>query len=316
MKKIFLFAAAAMVSLSSCVQTSEVYTGKMQEMGFKSAVTRGIIQSNDDMTYPIAVTAVWDDTKNGGFAKYFENGKFVYDAGTELWKGEPARYWPTSGDMQFIGFCPYLVSSDLTNSYKTNGEIEKVVWGTIDNNLMDQHDVLFSDLLSVEAPQTSAQPLLFHHAYAQLNVTFKKTDSAAAVIVKNVAVKDVNLSGILTITPAVGAKSTATWQAGLPISRYFLPETATGVENGTLDALLEAATPFAPQPVLVIPSAQTRIVIVYTIDGHEHTYIHTLSGNWEMGYKYTYNYTINVNEIIFDCNVDEWIPVEGGNITI
>ena len=316
MKKIFLFAAAAMVSLSSCVQTEEVYTGKMQEMGFKSAVTRGIIQSNDDMTYPIAVTAVWDDTKSGDFAHYFENGKFVYDAGTELWKGEPARYWPTSGDMQFIGFCPYPVSSEIVNSYKTNGEIEKVTWGTIDNNLMEQHDVLYSDLLSVEAPQTSAQPLLFHHAYAQLNVTFKKTDSAAAVIVKNVAVKNVNLSGLLTVTPTVGAKSTAAWQAGLPISRYFLPETATGVENGTLDAVLEAATPFAPQPVLVVPSAQSRIVIVYTIDGHEHTYTHTLSGNWEMGYKYTYNYTINVNEIIFDCTVEDWIPVDGGNITI
>ena len=288
----------------------------MEEMGFKSAVTRAIIQSNDDMTYPIAVTAVWDDIKDGTFTSYFENAKFVYDAGTELWKGEPARYWPTSGNMQFIGLCPYPTKTNITNSYKTNGEIEKVVWGTIDNNLMDQHDVVFSDLLSVEAPQTSAQPLLFHHAYAQLNVTFKKTDSAAAVIVKNVAVKNVNLTGILTVTPAVGAKSTAEWQAGLPISRYFLPETATGVENGTLDAVLEAATPFAPQPVLVIPGVQTAIVIEYTIDGHAHTYTHTLSGNWEMGYKYTYNYTINVNEIIFDCTVEDWIPVEGGNITI
>ena len=316
MKKIFLFAAAAMVSLSSCVQTEEVYTGKLQEMGFKSAVTRAIIQSNDDMTYPIAVTAVWDDIKDGIFTSYFENAKFVYDAGTELWKGEPARYWPTSGNMQFIGLCPYPTKSNITNSYKTNGEIEKVVWGTIDNNLMDQHDVVFSDLLSVEAPQTSAQPLLFHHAYAQLNVTFKKTDSAATVVVKNVAVQGVNLSGILTVTPAANGACTAEWQAGLPISRYFLPEVATGVENGTLDATLEAATPFAPQPVLVIPSAQTRIVIEYTIDGHAHTYTHTLSGNWEMGYKYTYNYTINVNEIIFDCTVEDWIPVEGGNITI
>ena len=321
MKKIFLFAAAAMVSLSSCVQTEEVYTGKMEEMGFKSAVTRAIIQSNDDMTYPIAVTAVWDDDKAGTFSSYFENAKFVYDAGTELWKGEPARYWPTSGDMQFISFCPYPTKSDLATSYKTNGEIEKVVWGgtnAIDNNIKDQHDVLFSDLLSVEAPQTSAQPLLFHHAYAQLNVTFKKTDSAAAVIVKTVSVEGVNLTGILTVTPAVGAKSTAEWQSGLTVSRYFLPESATGVEDGTLDAALEAVTPFAPQPVLVIPSAQTRIVIEYTIDGHAHTYTHDLSsnGDWEMGHKYTYNYTINVNEIIFDCTVEDWIPVDGGSITI
>ena len=285
-------------------------------MGFKSAVTRGIIQSNDDMVYPIAVTSVWDDTKDGNFASYFENAKFVYDEGTELWKGEPARYWPTSGNMQFLALCPYPVSSRITSSYKTNGEIEKATWGTIDNNLMDQHDILFSDLLSVTAPQTSAQSLLFHHAYAQLNVTFKKTDSAAEVIVKNVSVEDVHLSGILTVTPVAGAASTAEWQKGLPISRYFLPETATGVEDGTLDAVLAADKAFAPTPVLVMPAAQTAIVIEYTIDGHAHTYTHTLSGNWEMGYKYTYNYTINVNEIIFDCTVDEWKPIEGGNITI
>ena len=315
MKKIFLFAAAAMVSLSSCVQTEEVYTGKMQEMGFKSAVTRGIIQTQTDMTYDVAVTAVWDDTKNGEFASYFEKAKFVYDAGTELWKGEPARYWPTSGDMQFIGLCPYPISN-VTHTYKANGELEKVVWGTIENNLMSQHDVLFSDLLCVEAPQTAAQPLFFHHAYAQLKVTFKKTDSAAEVIVKSVKANNVYINGILTITPTAGSASTAEWQTGLPVPRFFLPEAPTGVENGTLDAVLNANTAFAPTPILVIPSAQTEIIIVYTIDGHEHTYTHTLSGDWKMGYKYTYNYTINVNEIIFDCNVDEWIPVEGGNITI
>ena len=315
MKKIFLFAAAAMVSLSSCVQTEEVYTGKMQEMGFKSAVTRGIIQTQTDMTYDVAVTAVWDDTKNGEFASYFEKAKFVYDAGTELWKGEPARYWPTSGDMQFIGLCPYPISN-VTHTYKANGELEKVVWGTIENNLMSQHDVLFSDLLCVEAPQTSAQPLLFHHAYAQLNVTFKKTDSAAEVIVKSVKANNVYINGILTITPTAGSASTAEWQTGLPVPRFFLPEAPTGVENGTLDAVLNANTAFAPTPILVIPSAQTEIIIVYTIDGHEHTYTHTLSGDWKMGYKYTYNYTINVNEIIFDCTVEDWTEVDGGNITI
>ena len=317
MKKMFLFAVAAMVSLSSCVQTTEYYTGKSGEMGFKSAVTRGIIQTNDEMTYPVAVTAVWDDTKNGEFANYFEKAKFVYDAGTGLWKGEPARYWPTSGNMQFLGLCPYPISN-VTHTYKINGELEKVVWGTIENNLMDQHDVLFSDLLSVEAPQTSAQPLLFHHAYAQLNVTFKKTDSAAEVIVKSVKANNVHINGILTVTPAAGSASTAEWQVGLPVPRFFLPEAPTGVENGTLDAVLNANTAFSPTPILVVPGAQTEIIIEYIIDGHEHTYTHNLSsnGNWEMGYKYTYNYTINVNEIIFDCRVDEWTPVDGGSITI
>ena len=318
MKKMFLFAAAAMVSLSSCVQTNEVYTGKLEEMGFKAGVTRAIIESNTDMTYPISVTAIWDNPSDASsnYVSYFENAKFVYDETSSLWKGAPAKYWPTSGDMDFLALCPYPINATVTPAYKVDGTIETLTFGTIDNNLMDQHDVLFSDLLSVEAPQTAAQSLQFHHAYAQLNTTFKKTDSAAAVVVKSVSVTGVNLTGVLTVTPVAGGESTATWQKGLGVNRYFLPESTSGVENGVLDHVLVADAAYSPTPVLVIPGNQTSIVIVYTIDNVEHTYTHTLSGTWDMGYKYTYNFTINVNEIMFDCEVKPWEPVDGGSITI
>lgn len=312
-------AAAVMVSLSSCVKTNEVYTGQMQEMGFKSAVTRGVIQTTADMVYPIAVTSVWDNPSDasGNYVVYFEGAKFVYDADTQLWKGDPAKYWPTSGDMQFLALCPYPVNATITNNYNVDGTVKNVVFGTIDNNLKEQHDVLFSDILAVEAPQTAAQPLLFHHAYAQLNVTFKKTDSAAAVVVKSVTANEVNLNGVLTVTPAVGGgTSTAAWQTGLGVNRYFLPADATSVENGTLDAVLSATDAYSPSPVLVIPGAQTQFTIVYTIDGVEHVYKHVLTGEWLMGYKYTYNYTINVNEIMFSCTVEDWIPADGGSVTI
>ena len=314
MKKIFLFAVAAMVSLSSCVQTNEVYTGKLQEMGFKSGVTRAIVQSNDDMTYPISVSSVWNDPAAGAWTPYFENHEFVLSDG--LWKGNPAKYWPTSGDMEFLAVCPYPQSADVEVLYDTDGTIKNLTFGVINNNIKDQHDVLFSDLLSVTAPQTSAQPLLFHHACAQLNVTLKKTDSAAAVVVKSVTAKSVNLTGKLNVTPVVGGTSTAAWESGYAVNRFFLGAEATGVENGTLDATLAADTTFAPTPLLVIPGAQTQFVIIYTIDGVQHTYTHTLTGEWVMGYKYTYNYTINVNEIIFDCTVEDWIPTDGGSITI
>ena len=314
MKKMFFFAVATMALLSSCVQSEVVYTGGQVEMGFKSAVTRGIILSNDDMTYPISVSAVWENPAVSKYVEYFNNHEFVLNDG--LWKGNPAKYWPTSGNMQFLAYCPYPVKAKVTNSYNVDGTFASSTFGTVDNNIMDQHDVLFSDLLAVTAPQTSAQSLLFHHAYAQLNVAFKKTDSAAEVVIKSVSAEDVNLTGILTVTPVVGGTSTAVWQAGLPVSRFFLDADAIGVEDGALDAVIVADTAFSPKPLLVVPSAQTEFVIVYTIDGVEHTYTHTLTGNWDMGHKYTYTYTINVNEIIFDCTVEEWTPVDGGSMTI
>ena len=60
MKKIFLFAAAAMVSLSSCVKTDEAYTGDVQEIGFKSGVTRAAIENGAIAEGSISVYGAWD----------------------------------------------------------------------------------------------------------------------------------------------------------------------------------------------------------------------------------------------------------------
>ncbi len=347
----FLFAVAAMVSLSSCIQTEEVYTGGVSELGFKSAVTRGIIQTNDQMIYPIAVSAIVDGTNDGvdNYSHYFVNNrdedkdirpnvaKYVYDDAKSYWKGEPARYWPTSGNMEFLAFCPYpKFASIITNLNATTGKFESMVVAGIDNNIADQSDVLFSDVLTAQAPDDAraTQPLFFHHATAQLYLTFKKTDSQAEVVVNEVYVSNAKLSGTLTITPtAVEVEedrftTTAEWSnlSGFPMKK-FLKLNPQDVSDTVLDATIDSAVAYSPTPLLVMPSEQTLIHITYTVDGHKQTFIHNLkvdkTGNtitpvpqWEMGKKYTYNYTINVNEILFDCEVEEWTDGNsvGGNI--
>lgn len=321
MKKIFLFAAAAMVSLSSCVQTEDVYTGGLNEMGFKSAVTRAIVQTNDDMTYPISVSSVWDNPASAeAYVPYFTNTKFALTDG--VWKATPAKYWPNAGKMQFLALCPADVTA-ATLTYDGNNGTFAAAKIYVENNLVDQNDILYSDLLAVDAPQQSAQPLLFHHALAQLNVTLNKVETNAVVTVNSVKVVNASLNGTLTVLPTTTASegqanslvTKAEWAEKVEMDRYFLADaTATSVEdyyNATLTT--EAQSPAA---LLVIPSAQTQIVIEYTVDGKNQTYTHTLTGDWEMGYKYTYNYTISVNEITFDCHVDNWVPADGGTITI
>ena len=338
MKKIFLFAAAAMVSLSSCVQTTEVYTGKLDEMGFKSAVTRGIIQEQKDFTYPIAVSAILDDTNDSAdnYKVYFDGAEFVYDAGTELWKGNPTRYWPSKGEMDFLAFCPAPKSAILTtNCHAMTGKIENITVSGIDNNILNQHDVLYSDLLSVTAPQPAAQALQFHHALAQININFKKTDSAANVVLNSVLLEGAYFGGDLVITPNAGAVSTAAWiNLDNAKNRFFNKsvEGVTGVEDGALDTVISSSEAYSPLPLLVIPmDHQAKMRIIYTVDGHQNTtevdlMVDSVTGTpytpaptWEMGYKYTYNFTINVNEIQFKCNVDPWEDATynpGGSVTI
>ena len=335
MKKMFLFAAAAMVSLSSCVQTEEVYTGQLNEMGFKSAVTRGIIQSNSDMVYSIAVSAIVDGTNDSvdNFAHYFINNnvedkdvrpyvaKYDYDETKSYWKGNPARYWPTYGQMEFLAFCPYpKYASIATNLNATTGKFESMIVTGIDNNIGVQNDVLYSDVLSAEAPTDAhaTQPLFFHHATAQLNLTFKKTESQAVVVVNEVYVSNVKLGGTLTITPTAVEvaedrfTTSAAWSdlVNFPMKKFLKPN-ATETTETVLDATLDDVDVYSPTPLLVMPEAQTSIHITYTVDGHKQTYTHDLTAGgekWDMGKKYTYNYTINVNEILFNCTVDNWEP--------
>ena len=316
MKKMFLFAAAAMVSLSSCVQSEEIYTGEVTEIGFKSAVTRAIISKQEDLKlYPIAVTAIWDNP-NDASGKYnvrFENEKFIYDDGDlKKWRGETAQYWPNGGNMHFLAFSPYPSNAVITNNFNaTTGKFETMEISKIDNNILNQHDILFSDLHAVDAPAPAPQPLQFHHALTQVNVEFKITNATADVSLQEVMLMDIVMGGTLTVTPNEGAPSAAEWTLLDNVKdRYFNRSLdASGIEDKALDAKLASDKAYSPLPLLILPAAtQTKMKIVYTVDGHREEKLVDLSqyGDWKMGYKYTYKIEINLNQIIFDCTVYPW----------
>jgi hypothetical protein len=72
---------------------------------------------------------------------------------------------------------------------------------------------------------------------------------------------------------------------------------------------------------MVVPGDQTKLTIVYTLNGEEKTATVDLADEdaWEMGHKYTYTLTITTKfnkEILFDCKVDTWVEEPGftGNI--
>ena len=306
MKKIFLFAAAAMVSLSSCVQTNEVYTGDVQEIGFKSGVTRAAVDGTElPAGSAITVAGVWDAEGDGSYVEYFAPTKFVDASG--IYSGAPARYWPNAGKMQFIGYYPYGVGTftadytgDVLAGYKVTG---------IDGAA--QNDILYSDLCQVNTVPAATQALLFHHALALLQVNFQTSLTTEEVKIVSATVADVVLGGDLTVT--AGGTSTAAWSnTSAAIDHTFA--------NVTTAALTDSANTNAT-PLLVVPAAtQTEMTIVYTLNGHEMTKVVPLAtyGDWKAGNKYIYNFSIGANEIQFTCEVDPWtdVVVGGGNIAI
>jgi hypothetical protein len=72
---------------------------------------------------------------------------------------------------------------------------------------------------------------------------------------------------------------------------------------------------------MVVPGAQTKLTIVYTLNGETKTAEVDLSGeaDWVMGHVYTYTLTIakSTNEILFGCTVDAWTPAANNpNVSI
>ncbi len=315
MKKIFLFAAAAMVSLSSCVQTEDVYTGGLNEIGFKSAVTKAAIEGTTFTGGSMNVAAAWA-ADGAAYVEYFAPTKFTDKENNNVWSGEPARYWPNVGKMQFLAHFPYNDTFEVTyaGSNKTGAITGYAVTG-IDNQSA-QNDVLFSDLLTCDCAPQAQQSLLFHHAMTLIQVNFATNlPSDNEVTISSASVANVVFGGNLTVTAGTTpdpaqytAGSTAKW------SNLTSPVTATEFENITTSKLTTTLDESAT-PLLILPSEsgenQTSITVNYTLNGHAQTKTINLStyGPWEMGKKYIYNFTIGANEIKFTCTVYKWDEV-------
>ncbi len=334
MKKLFFFAAAATIALSSCVKNETVYTDAQEPIAFKAfaaASTKAPIDGTKLTGHNMAVFANYK-TQAGAFNTYFENALFSEKGDTGIWGGDPKPYyWPVSGTMFFAAYSPWL--PDASATYAETGEVETITINAIDNNKVDQDDVLFSNRTEgITCPQNNNVPLTLHHAFAQIvvNVKAKTANTAPAITLNKITLKDVTLGGKLVVTE--GATSTAKWTSEASNVHDFIVN-----NNGNLeyaedfelvkednDSYTSADTNYTG--VLVVPSTQTSLEIVYTFNngGKDQEITHTidLANNpngvnlWEMGKKYIYNITIGLNEITFEPKVDNWVDVTSNDITL
>lgn len=306
MKKIFLFAAAAMVSLSSCVQTDEVYTGGVQEIGFKSGVTRAAIENGAIAEGSISVYGAWDadgaeTAKN--WVAYFKPTEVMEftDKGSNTWGGATPQYWPNAGTMQFIAHYPHAANMAVALD-AANG----ITGYTVADIAADsQVDVLFSDLVKPATVPGGKQALQFHHAKALLKLVFKTTYDTSLHEVKLVSAKinGVSLGGTLAVNSTT-ATSSAEWT-----SKTTAEDSTFGVPT---ELMVKDTEYKATTSTMVVPGAQTNLTIVYNLNGEDKTANVNLSteDDWVMGHVYTYTLTIakSTDEILFGCTVDTWTP--------
>ena len=287
MKRILICAAAAIVALASCSKTQVVYNDAPEEIGFK--------QINSVMTKATDLTGTMGVIAHQGSTPYFPNTEFTFD--TDKWKGNPARYWPTTGTLDFTVYAPYNASASYTANVLTLPAVTAA-------------DALYyGDERYVNTTKAEKVPVLMKHAAAKIEVQVKGAD---IYTVTDLSVVNARTSGTLNVTYSDVADYAAT---SCLTAADPAPTTGNVAILTSGSVAVDGTYKTAGTPGYVLPGPQTKLSITYkdkaaTVTTKEIT----LSDTWVAGKKYIYGITITGDEIFFTATVDDWSDYDGNPI--
>ncbi len=346
MKKIYLIVAIG-AALGACTsETDIVELEAPQSITLQTVTQKSSRAAFDGSTLPVKtsifVTAYNKITEDGTtiYNEYLKNVEFtcynpnVTDPNNRFWTAN--YYYPTSGDVDFIAYtCDYgddKVAPDVTVKTKDQRISEMILdFGT---NLEGQTDVTYSSVVNATRLSSGgfSQPVLsFRHGLAWIVVNFLKGSSDAeddAMLIRDVRVKNVNLSGSMDLTIDADNNYNVEWTAeGTKVDAEF-PAYKIDKDTDKIDEDTDvpdvpgvpfgAAAGAETKGILVLPCDEQVITFEYCTKSGDNSYTDfttytttidnsTLAGHkWEAGKKYIYNFTITSNKIQFTTTVTDF----------
>ena len=309
MKKVLCFAAAATMLFAACQKTMVVYDNPdPQEISFfavNKTATKAPVEStaftHSNMQVG-AYLAAGDGVSTG--RNYFSDVTFT---GSATFKG--SQYWPISAaTLNFLAVAPEVSGVVTTDFNSTNAVSSSTT--TVTGNEAVQHDIMYS-VARKEKDAGSAPDnvqMTFHHAYAWLDFTFKKSADAPEIIINKITVNNVACDGTLTVTVENANSSSATLSASQDWDDYT--PTSLTVPAPTGDFTLTTSDVEYGKGILLIHEApMTSFVINYTIAGQTFDYTYNTpipAPTWSAGKKYIYQITMNPGLITIAPDVEAW----------
>lgn len=342
MKKFFILAAAASVTLASCVKNDAVPAPEQGDLiSFNAPVVAPA--TKDQVTYdenvPFNVFAYYSTavSYNGeGTTTYINNKTVSYE--NSVWSTENPYYWPKNGTLSFAAYSPAsaVTSGALvaTNSTSKNLVLDYTVPAAAD----DQIDLLYSDwaldqtkakyVTQTDLGDWTGVDIAFHHALTAVNFTVKGTEDAVkAFKIKGITLGELSDEETLTVpyadnaavwTTAATSKATYTVLAaaadatastalatdGSTIKESFIliPQSLAGV-NLTIDYYVASDGGWVPQQT-IIPLTNAKVG-------------ENALNAWVMGTQYNYTLEFTADVIKFAPVVEaDWtiVNVDGGTI--
>lgn len=298
MKRLVLFATAAIVALASCTKTQVVYTDAPEEIGFKAVtgvMTKAGLADHTTM-------GVWAHLNDGTL--YFGNAVFEETATSGEWHATPEQYWPND-QLTFTVYAPQdavnvsFEDDVLTIDAKSASSIEVTDW-----------------LYGKTRPQVTKDKVDVKLLHAAAMVEFVFSGTPDVVTLTEVALNDTYQSGVCEVTYTELTAGTPSWDLTdqTTVDLSFLSDEDTDVAFTTS----ESSKTFSSFVVPVTSQNATlpfyyrfgeSPAILYTVDA-------TTLGKWEPGKKYTYQINIGSNEIIVKPTVTDFTSADLGSVDL
>ena len=313
MKRILIFASAAIVALASCAKTEVVYKDAPQEIAFKQ-ITGAMTKTTEALTSDMGVFA-WTVTPS---ELYFGNTQFELIDG--VWKADPSKFYPIQGKLDFAYYSPYAEDWTFNGSTTLTSP---------DLDIKDT-DVLYGTTIATSPKTDAALNVVLAHALAQVTVNVTTDEASKGYItIKEVTLSNTCLGGTLKVTYDAKAASNAVWTAA-PSSSL------TWTSNVLLDDSTDPV-PYGQNYIIADYGSGTTyeqgtLTVSYSmdIDGagvetemYEGTATFDLSTDgskayWNMGNNYIYNIKATLTEITFDADVEEFVdtPTAGTPVVL
>ena len=340
MKKLLIMAAVA-ATFASCSTDNEdfVTQNEPQKIVFDAPVmnmgTRAGAITN--ATYPDAESfKVFANRHtgayNGSWASNFMNGVDVSKVNTQ-WEPAQDYYWPKNGDMiTFAAYSPADLNATTdceSVAYAATGL--NVVGYKLNADLAQQKDLMFAPRVMNKTKDNSSTgvAIKFNHALSLINFTVKSANSGITItdiIVNNAKDKGTFNEGITDgATYKIGDPDATVKPAWSDQAFQTGSSSIFNVFKGRQSVTNNDPAAAVGDNLLMIPQDVTGSTITikweYT-NGGSNVVLDEVTKNfrdldisaWEIGKKYTYNITINLDKIYFNPSVDNWVDGGTGNI--
>lgn len=330
MKKLFIIAAAACVTLASCVKNEPVQTPQtFDEISFDSPILAPSVKAGVaevPTTYndsPFMVRAWFTATE--GFAAgndYIkapdvENGVSISKSNS-VWKGATSYYWPKSGYLHFSAYSP----ASAANATITETGVKFTSYN-VSTTVSEQVDLLFSDrnydvVKTVVDDEVQPVSIVFNHALSAIDFTVAAS-TAATFVLKSITIQDLYSTGSFDQALSAGSQigGNVKWtMVGDADTDYSVDVPSAGV---TLDGNVKYAHSGGEKgtnaSLILLPQvvAGKTVVVTYTMDGFPQQSEFTLAdeSEWVRGYRYTYAISFGVDEITFTPSAKKWATGTG-----